>query len=121
VLAFIVLTIWIFVAAPYDDLRYETRTVLALTGVVFANIACRLVVVQMSSTRADLLNPLLIPLLAGTMFDFLLARVYLARPNLKFVFAICLLMHIHYGFGVVRIIKSNASQKDIKLPVAKIS
>ena len=39
VLAFIVLTIWIFVAAPYDDLRYETRTVLALTGVVFANIA----------------------------------------------------------------------------------
>lgn len=38
-LAFIVLTIWIFVAAPYDDLRYETRTVLALTGVVFANIA----------------------------------------------------------------------------------
>ena len=38
-LAFIVLTIWIFVAAPYDTLRYETRTVLALTGVVFANIA----------------------------------------------------------------------------------
>ena len=119
-LAFIVLTIWIFVAAPYDTLRYETRTVLALTGVVFANIAvsdkhkgrdlgsksclqCRLVVVQMSSTRADLLNPLLIPLLAGTMFDFLLARVYLARPNIKFVFAICFLMHVHYGFGVVRI------------------
>jgi len=102
VLAFIVLTIWIFVAAPYDTLRYETRTVLALTGVVFANIACRLVVVQMSSTRADLLNPLLIPLLAGTMFDFLLARVYLARPNIKFVFAICFLMHVHYGFGVVR-------------------
>ena len=69
----------------------------------------------MSSTRADLLNPLLIPLLAGTMFDFLLARVYLARPNIKFVFAICLLMHIHYGFGVVRIIQSNTSQKDIKL------
>ena len=38
-LAFIVLTIWVFVAAPYDTLRYETRTVLALTGVVFANIA----------------------------------------------------------------------------------
>lgn len=69
----------------------------------------------MSSTRADLLNPLLIPLLAGTMFDFLLARVYLARPNIKFVFAICLLMHIHYGFGVVCIIQSNTSQKDIKL------
>ena len=24
-------------------------------------------------------------------------------------------MHIHYGFGVVRIIQSNTSQKDIKL------
>ena len=56
----------------------------------------------MSSTRADIFNPLIVPLLVGAIFDGFFARVYLAVPNWKVVALIATLMHIHYGVGVVR-------------------
>ena len=55
----------------------------------------------MSSTRADILNPLLIPLLAGAMFDGIFQKVYLCKLNFNLVFTVCLIMHVHYGVGVV--------------------
>jgi len=102
VLAFTIVTLWLFFITPYDVLNHYTRLVLLLSGVVFANIACRLVVVQMSSTRADIFNPLIVPLLVGAIFDGFFARVYLAVPNWKIVAAVATLMHMHYGVGVVR-------------------
>lgn len=102
VISMLVMYLWIYCLTPYKLMEYEQRIALALTGIVFANIACRLVVVQMSSTRADLLNPLLIPILFGSMFDGLLHYVYLARINFKIVFLVCFIMHLHYGIGVVR-------------------
>ena len=56
----------------------------------------------MSSTRADIFNPLIVPLLVGAIFDGFFARVYLAVPNWKVVALIATLMHIYYGVGVVR-------------------
>ena len=64
-------------------------------------IQCRLVVVQMSSTRADIFNPLLLPLLGGALFDGIFQRVYLCTLNWKIVFFCSLIMHLHYGVGVV--------------------
>ena len=40
-LSFVVMTLWLFYITPYDILNQCTRLVLALTGVVFANIAVR--------------------------------------------------------------------------------
>ena len=55
----------------------------------------------MSSTRAELFNPLIIPILAGLAFDGIMQRPYLAPVNWKIVTGICALMHVHYGIGVV--------------------
>jgi len=101
-LAFTIITLWLFFVVPYDIIHQHQRLVLALSGVVFANIACRLVVVQMSSTRADLFNPLIVPLLCGAIFDGFFQRVYLAPLNWQLVAVVVSLMHIHYGIGVVR-------------------
>jgi len=98
---FIILTLWCFVVTPYDIIGQQTRLVLVLVGIIFANIACRLIVVQMSSTRAELFNPLIIPILAGLAFDGIMQRPYLAPVNWKVVTGICALMHVHYGIGVV--------------------
>lgn len=96
-----VLTVWCFVITPYDIIGQKTRLVLILTGILFANIACRLIVVQMSSTRAEIFNPLFLPILAGAAFDGLMQKPYLAPVTWKVICAMCVIMHIHYGIGVV--------------------
>jgi len=95
------LSIWCFYVTPYDIKGQKTRLVLFLSGILFANIACRLIVVQMSSTRAEIFNPLFLPILAGCAFDGLMGKVYLAPINWTIITILCLIMHIHYGIGVV--------------------
>lgn len=98
----IFMTSWTYKLTNYDILGQETRIVFLLSGIVFANIACRLVVVQMSNTRAEVLSPLFIPVLAGIATTaLLLPNVYLAKIVWFITFFLCLIMHIHYGFGVV--------------------
>lgn len=96
-----VLSVWCYKISPYDIIGQQTRVVLVLTGILFANIACRLIVVQMSSTRAEIFNPLFLPILAGAAFSGLMGRPYLAPLTWKVICAMCLIMHIHYGIGVV--------------------
>ena len=36
---FIILTLWCFVVTPYDIIGQQTRLVLVLVGIIFANIA----------------------------------------------------------------------------------
>lgn len=56
----------------------------------------------MSNTRAEIITPLFVPLLAGiASTSLVLPMVYLARPIWTITFGICLVMHIHYGCGVV--------------------
>lgn len=96
-----IMSLWCFWITPYDILGQRTRLVLILVGIVFANIACRLIVVQMSTTRADVFNPLILPILGGVAFDGILQLPYLSPINWTIICVVCILMHIHYGIGVV--------------------
>jgi len=96
-----VITLWLYKLTPYDILGRKTRMILILSGVVFANIACRLIVVQMSSTRAEIFNPLTLPVLAGAALDGIVQKPYIAPTIWLIVTIVCLIMHIHYGMGVV--------------------
>ena len=115
-IAAVLILSWAYNLTNYDVNGQCPRLVLGFSGIIFANIAvrvlniielnlivkCRLIVVQMSNTRAEIITPLFVPLLAGiASTSLVLPMVYLARPIWTITFGICLIMHIHYGCGVV--------------------
>ena len=55
----------------------------------------------MSSTRAEIFNPLTLPVLAGAALDGMVQKPYIAPTIWLIVTIVCLIMHIHYGMGVV--------------------
>ena len=55
----------------------------------------------MSSTRAEIFNPLTLPVLAGAALDGIVQKPYIAPTIWLIVTIVCLIMHIHYGMGVV--------------------
>uniref|UniRef100_A0A669Q7M0 Ethanolaminephosphotransferase 1 n=1 Tax=Phasianus colchicus TaxID=9054 RepID=A0A669Q7M0_PHACC len=61
VLLFVLCTSWIFVS-PMDILEVHPRLFYFMVGTAFANISCQLIVCQMSSTRCQPLNWMLLPI-----------------------------------------------------------
>ena len=55
----------------------------------------------MSSTRAEIFNPLTLPVSAGAALDGIVQKPYIAPTIWLIVTIVCLIMHIHYGMGVV--------------------
>ncbi|KAL0812083.1 hypothetical protein ABMA28_009468 [Loxostege sticticalis] len=93
-----VCSLWMHYSARLPD--YDLRMVFLLIGTVFSNVACRLIVSQMSNQRCDAVNWLLWPLV-------LAAAVSLALPQHELaafyaVTALIVAAHIHYGTCVVR-------------------
>ncbi|XP_026564520.1 ethanolaminephosphotransferase 1 isoform X2 [Pseudonaja textilis] len=101
VLLFILCTTWIF-QSPTDILETHPRIFYFMVGTAFANISCQLIVSQMSSTRCQPLNWLLLPLalvILIVMSDVLPEQ----ETNLLYLITIFItLAHIHYGVNVVR-------------------
>ncbi|XP_076055539.1 ethanolaminephosphotransferase 1-like [Oratosquilla oratoria] len=96
---FAITTGWV-VYSPNDIINYDPRALVFLVGSIFANMNCRLIVSQMSNTRCELVNWLLIPLSIGV-------AIIAAAPSLEIIILIILsviacLAHIHYGVCVVR-------------------
>ncbi|XP_049880098.1 ethanolaminephosphotransferase 1-like [Pectinophora gossypiella] len=95
---FIVCTVWVHRSPSLPD--YDPRVLFLLIGTVFSNVACRLIVSQMSSQRCAAANWLVWPLL-------LAAALALAAPQhepaaLYGATLLCVLAHLHYGACVVR-------------------
>uniref|UniRef100_A0A672UTH3 Ethanolaminephosphotransferase 1 n=1 Tax=Strigops habroptila TaxID=2489341 RepID=A0A672UTH3_STRHB len=63
VLLFLLCTTWIFMS-PTDILEVQPRLFYFMVGTAFANISCQLIVCQMSSTRCQPLNWMLLPIAA---------------------------------------------------------
>lgn len=85
--------------SPTDIVYREPRLFALTLGVVSSNIACRLIIAQMSSQSAELFNVLLIPLgvaLALSLFQPMYELVVLYVYTVVVVLA-----HVHYGVGVV--------------------
>lgn len=94
---------WWALASPHMIIEKQTRMFLSAIGTTFSNIACRLVVAQMTSTRSNGINKLLylfVPLQIMAVYNVF-------NENTEFTI-LCLynliatLTHIHYGCCVVR-------------------
>nr|XP_033792604.1 ethanolaminephosphotransferase 1 isoform X2 [Geotrypetes seraphini] len=100
VLLFILSTIWIF-ASPSSILEAYPRLFYFMVGTAFANITCKLIVCQMSNTRCQPLNLLLLPLALVVV----VVISGLAEQNesllLYMLTVLITIAHIHYGVEVV--------------------
>ncbi|XP_049867883.1 ethanolaminephosphotransferase 1 [Pectinophora gossypiella] len=102
-LAFFTLsTLWA-VYSPSDVLSRGPRLFYILTGTIFSNINCRLIVSQMSDTRCEAFNGLLLPygLVMGAVMIFRVSPM----TELLLLAALCIgssIAHIYYGTKVVQ-------------------
>ncbi|XP_067126207.1 ethanolaminephosphotransferase 1 [Centruroides vittatus] len=101
-LLFILTTIWALFS-PNDIINKEPRMFYWMTGTVFSNIACSLIISQMTSTRCEVSNWLLYPVGIVMLLVFGLPQVgekeiFLLRILTLFT----VLAHINYGVHVVR-------------------
>lgn len=98
--AFCLCVFWAY-ASPNDVLTLDTRCFFVMSGTLYANMSCRLIVAQMSNTRCELINHLIWPLALVT------SAVTLSPSQgveLGFLYALTTLnvvTHLHYVTCVV--------------------
>ncbi|XP_059055854.1 ethanolaminephosphotransferase 1-like [Achroia grisella] len=95
---FAVCSIWMHKSHQLPEL--DLRVVFLLIGTLFSNIACRLIVSQMSSTRCPATNWLAVPLAATAVLSLYQPR--LERASLYGLTGLAVVAHVHYGACVVR-------------------
>jgi len=98
---FALTTIWALYS-PSNILESHSRLFYWLCGTIFSNITCRLIVAQMSSTRAPVFNTLLVPLSVTTLVIMLPHGELAEYSILCVVNVIVTVAHLHYGICVVR-------------------
>lgn len=91
--------LWVFVS-PNDIMNRDPRAVYILSGTVFSNISCRLIVSQMSNTIADTFNWMTGVL--GLAVVLSLAMPAIERPLLYLLVVGSTLAHWEYGSTVVQ-------------------
>ncbi|KAK6055621.1 hypothetical protein COOONC_06872, partial [Cooperia oncophora] len=98
VMLFAVSVAWA-VLSRTDVCRTDPRTFFFAMGTVFSNIACRLIIAQMSSHRSEVLNVLLAIYTFVAVISVLIPSVELIV--LRVSNAVIVLLHMHYGICVV--------------------
>ncbi|XP_026750503.2 ethanolaminephosphotransferase 1-like [Galleria mellonella] len=95
---FAICSVWMYKSEQLPEL--DLRVVFLLIGTLFSNIACRLIVSQMSSTRCPATNWLTAPLVAAVALSLLQPRF--ERTALYGLTGLAVVAHLHYGACVVR-------------------
>ena len=72
--AMVMFFIWVL-ASPNDILDLDPRCMFYLTGTVFSNICCRLIIAQMSNTRMELLSGILAPSLVAILLALIIPGI----------------------------------------------
>lgn len=99
VLLFLLSTAWV-VFSPSDILQLQPRVFYLMVGTAFANVTCKLIVCQMSNTRCQALNWLLLPM--ATVVLLSVTGLVGNETLLLYVWTGgVILAHIHYGVSVV--------------------
>jgi len=102
ILAFIVSIIWVL-RSPNDILELDPRAMFYVSGTIFANICCKLIISQMSNTQCELFSAIL---LLYSVVCLIGGFANLSKQNelilLYGLTAFVTLWHIHYGVCVVR-------------------
>ncbi|EDW63815.1 ethanolaminephosphotransferase 1 [Drosophila virilis] len=106
---FLITLVWSFYSRN-QVINLEPRILWILYGTIFSNIACRLIVAQMSDTRCDGFNILMWPLLATVgvccfpWYEHVFGMDLTAQGERWLVHGLTIfvtLAHWHYGYGVV--------------------
>uniref|UniRef100_A0A7M4E5P9 Selenoprotein I n=1 Tax=Crocodylus porosus TaxID=8502 RepID=A0A7M4E5P9_CROPO len=100
VLLFALCTTWIFLS-PSDILEVHPRLFYFMVGTAFANISCQLIVCQMSNTRCQPLNWMLLPLAVVVFVVICGLAPHNETVLLYTLTAVITVAHIHYGVCVV--------------------
>ncbi|VDK24890.1 unnamed protein product [Anisakis simplex] len=89
--------------SPNDVISLESRVFYWTMGTTFSNIACRLIVAQMTHTRAPSFN-FLLSLYCGVMLIAIVGDVDVSVETrlLQVLAAVITLAHLHYGICLVR-------------------
>jgi len=94
---------WWAIGSPHRIMHQESRIFFSAVGATFSNIACRLVVAQMTSTRSDGINTFLylfVPIQIFSVYGMLNKRM---EYFLLFLYnLLAILAHLHYAICVVR-------------------
>ncbi|CAH0696205.1 unnamed protein product [Spodoptera exigua] len=94
----LVCSVWVHKSSRLPE--YDLRALFLLIGTLFSNVACRLIVSQMSNQRSERTNVLVYPLCAAAGLSLLQPQY---EPAAFYaVTALTVLAHIHYGACVVR-------------------
>ncbi|XP_058818033.1 ethanolaminephosphotransferase 1 isoform X2 [Topomyia yanbarensis] len=101
----------------------EPRMFFILSGTIFSNINCRLIVAQMTDTKSDLGNVLLNLMMAATIVCVIPYRIFgmsdlwveYERSILYALTSVVTIAHLHYGQGVVREMCSHFRIKCFKI------
>lgn len=100
-LALILCMVWVL-ASPNGILESSVRIFFLMSGTLYANMSCRLIVTQMSNTKAQAFNLLLIPLgLAVLICTALPVSLGTEQAVLYLLTALVTVVHVHYGTCVV--------------------
>ncbi|XP_055693042.1 ethanolaminephosphotransferase 1 [Lutzomyia longipalpis] len=96
---FVIFMVWVH-KSPTNIMEREPRGLFLLSGTIFSNISCRLIVAQMSSTRCEAVHWMTPIFVAGILLG-------MSFPSLELLilYALCVgttLSHWHYGSRVVQ-------------------
>lgn len=105
---FVISTMWLLFS-PNAIMDVDPRMFIMVTGTIFSNISCRLIVAQMSDTRTDGWNTQLWIYLAAVLFcifpyNFLgnwQLPLVLEKSVLYALVGVLSIQHFHYGYSVV--------------------
>jgi len=101
-IALIVSLVWVCLSRN-DILELDPRCMFLLSGTVFANICCKLIISQMSNTQCELFSIILVPYSLACLIG---AFANLSANNemilLYVITGVVVVWHIHYGVCVVR-------------------
>ena len=95
-------TLWACLS-PNGILAKDTRMFYYMVGTLSANLSCRLIVSQMSNTRCELINLLVLPLAVGSGSCLLIPGLPV-EAEIVVLYLLSLLFtifHLHYGVCVV--------------------
>lgn len=86
--------------SPGNIIETDPRALYLLSGTIFSNISCRLIVAQMSNTRSEIIH-WMTPIFIGSVFICMYVPIF-ERLILYLLCIITTLTHWHYGSKVVQ-------------------
>jgi len=100
-LAITICLVWV-VNSKNDILEADVSCFFYMSGTVFANICVKLIIAQMSNTRAEVLSLALYPLAAAAFLSLVISPSLTGELAVLYILTgLLTVMHIHYGFCVV--------------------